>query len=63
MDIEFKEYDISWYLQRNTHSWKILLILPMTLNLFFGIHSSYKALKSFEQPGLGQNIRIKVTKR
>jgi len=63
MDINFKEYDISWYILRNNHSWKILLVLPMTLNLIFGIHSCYKAWKSFDQPGLGQNIRIKVTKR
>ena len=63
MDIEFKDYDISWYILRNNHSWKILLLLPMILNLVFGINSCYRAWKSFDQPGLGQDIRIKVTKR
>ena len=63
MDIDFTEYDISWYILRNNHSWKMLLLFPMILNLIFGINSCYRAWKSFDQPGLGQNIRIKVTKR
>lgn len=63
MDINFKEYDISWYILKNNHSWKILLLLPMLLNLIYGTNSCYRAWKSFDQPGLGQNIRIKVIKR
>ena len=43
--------------------WKIALIVPLTIFVIVGIVSITKAIISFKQPGLGQEVRKTVIQR
>jgi hypothetical protein len=41
------------YMDENRQRWKILLIVPLLSQLVIGFYSCYKAVKSFNVPGVG----------
>ena len=50
-------------MDENRQRWKILLIVPLLAQLVIGFYSCYKAFKSFNVPGVGQEVRVRVIKR
>ena len=50
-------------MDENRQRWKVLLIVPLLAQLVIGAYSCYKAYKSFNVPGVGQEVRVRVIKR
>lgn len=51
------------YYNKNENKWKILLCVPLIINLIIGFYAYCKAYQSFFVPGVGQQVRVQVTRR